>query len=181
MKHFAYYPQIEYSNQLATNITVRGKIRDAILKQSALYYKYIIADGERADVIASKYYGNSSCVWAIFYANNIFDPHFDWPLDSDNFNKYINQKYGSLEKAKNTSEEFCYYLLDGKYYIDKFSFDDPTFPDKTNTKEQNLERKTKQSLYEYELQVNNKKREIAVLDVSYLMQITNEMKNLFKD
>lgn len=181
MKHFAYYPQIEYSNQLVTNITVRGKIRDAILQQAALYYKYTVSDGERPDTISSKYYGNSSYVWAIFYANNIFDPTFDWPLDSDNFNKYVSQKYGSIEKAKNTTEEFSYYLLDSKYYIDKVSFEDPKFPEETNTVEQNFARKSKQSQYEYELQVNNKKREIVVLDVSYLMQITNELKRLFKD
>jgi hypothetical protein len=181
MKHFAYYPQIEYSNQLVTNITVRGKIRDAILKQSALYYKYTVADGERPDVISSKYYGNSSYVWAIFYANNIFDPNFQWPLDSNIFNKYITQKYGSVEKAKNTTDEFCYYLLDNKYYIDAASFRDPKFPEQTDTEQQNYARKTKQSQYDYELQLNNKRREIVVLDVSYLMQITNELKRLFQE
>lgn len=181
MKHFYYYPKIEYSSQLATNITVRGKIRDALLKQNALYYKYTVSDGERPDIIASKYYGNSSYVWAIFYANNIFDPIFDWPLDSENFNSFIKSKYGSLELAKKTENAPCYYLLDKKYYIDQASYSDPTFPSQYDSSEQNAARKTKESQYDYETKINNKKRDIVVLDVQYLLQITNELKNLFKD
>lgn len=180
MIHFYYYPQVEYSGNQATNIMVRGKIRDAILKQTCLYYKYNVADGERPDVISSKYYGNSSYVWAIFYANNIVDPIFDWPLDSTNFNKYIIEKYGSVEKAKNVSTDFYHYTLDKEYYIDKFSYEDPTFPDKTATKEQNAARKSKLSLYDYEAKLNDDKRNIVVLDLHYLTQITNELRRLFE-
>lgn len=180
MRHFYYYPQIEYSGHAATNIMVRGKIRDAILKEAALYYKYTVTDGERPDIIASKYYGNSSYVWAIFYANNMVDPIFDWPLDIQNFNRYIIEKYGSVERAKNTTTDTYHYMLDQTYYIDKFSYEDPMFPDKESTPDQNFARKSKLSLYDYEVKLNDQKREIVVLDSYYLTQITNELRRLFE-
>jgi len=181
MKHFHYYPQIEYSGNLATNIMIRGKIRDAILAKSALYYQYTISDDDRPDILASKYYGNSNYVWAIFYANNIFDPFFDWPLNRTNFIKYIVEKYGSVEKAKSVSDNTVQYVLDGAYFIDKESFLDPLYPEKTATAQQNTARKSKLSAYDYEMILNDKKRDIYVLDILYLNQITNELKNLFNE
>lgn len=182
MKHFSYYPKVEYSGVQATNIMVRGKIRDAILEKAALYYDYVISDGERADVLASKYYGNASYTWAIFYANNIFDPNNDWPMDSATLNSYIIKKYGSISSARNTDDKFQHYLLDGKYVIDKNSYYDNNFPDRGEDNEaQNVLRKTKMSHLDYEIMMNDKKRQIKVLDKAYLLQITNELKNLFKD
>lgn len=182
MKHFAYYPKIEYSGVQATNIMVRGKIRDAILEKAALYYDYVISDGERPDVIASKYYGNSTYTWAIFYANNIFDPQLDWPMDSDTLNTYIIKKYGSVSNARNTDANFQHYMLDGKYVIDKTRYLDNNFPDRgEDNMGQNVLRKTKMSHLDYEIKLNDEKRQIKILDKVYLLQITNELKNLFKD
>lgn len=174
MKHFVYYPKIEYGNEIAINIMVRGKIRDLILSQSALYYKYVVEDGERPDIIATKYYGNPLYTWAIFYANEIFNPLFDWPLNSQDFIRYIEKKYGSIEEAQNELNTPHHYE-----YIDPESnlvyiIDEETY---NNTDAAN---RRKVSVFSYEQELNESKRNILVLDKAYILQIENELRKLFK-
>lgn len=170
MKHFEFFPKIEYTENQAINIMVRGKIRDAILEKSAIYYKYKVADGDRPDILATKYYGNPNHTWAIYYANNIFDPRHEWPLNDSQFYDFIKTKYGSISKAQSELEEPHHYLLDGQYIIDKTTYLDITVEGV----------KTKVSSFEYEWDLNEAKRDITIIDVIYLRQLTNELENLFK-
>jgi hypothetical protein len=170
MKHFEFFPKIEYSDNQSINIMVRGKIRDAILEKSALYYKYELKDSDRPDILATKYYGNVHNTWAIFYANNIFDPRHDWPLNNHQFNDFIKSKYGNISKAQSELEEPHHYLLNGEYIIDKATYLNPAVEGT----------KTKVSNFDYEWKLNEEKRSINIIDVVYLRQITNELENLFK-
>jgi hypothetical protein len=130
MKHFYVYPKIEYSNNIATNVMVRGKIRDAVLQNSALYYKYRIDEFMKPETLSYKYYGSPNYVWAIFYANNIVDPLTDWPMNQREFDKYILQKYGSMDRAqlKYSSngalnhDSIHHYVLNEKHVIDETTF-----------------------------------------------------------
>jgi len=42
----------------------------------------------------------------VFYSNRVVDPYYDWPLDYNDFNAFIEKKYGSLETAIKTIVEF---------------------------------------------------------------------------
>lgn len=219
MKHFYAFPKIEYSDNLATNVMVRGKVRDAVLTNVALYYKYEIEDHMKAEMISHKYYGSPNYVWAIYYANNILDPRYDWPMNDREFEKYIVRKYGSIERAqtkfttdgKINHESVHHYLLNDNYIIDKTTFnlintvftgyktyqkayseitdknlsqlvvgdfiiDKNTF---LNLGALNPSSVTAVSFYEHELNENNKKRNIFVIDKSYLYQIVSEFEILF--
>ena len=180
MKHFSYYPKINYSNEESVNILVRGKIRDVILEENALYYKHTIKDNERADIIATKYYGNPQYTWAIFYANNIFHPTLDWPLDYANFNNYLIKKYGSIEKTKLTTHH--YELLENniKYVISEKTYNEYLNFNVNVTSDADRKNISRISIYEYENLKNEDKRNILILDSSFIYTITNEMKLLFK-
>jgi hypothetical protein len=171
MIHFKYFPRIEYSDNHAVNLLVRGKVRDYVKSQNALYYQYTIADGDRADVIATKYYGNPDYTWIIYYANNIFHPVHDWPKKTDEFYFYLMSKYGSVSKTKSLSEKPHHYLLDDTYVIDETTFLDNSIP---------ASRKRAVSVYEHEFNLNEAKRNIVIVDAFYLRQISNEFKNLFR-
>lgn len=119
MKHFQYFPKIEYSNNASVNMLVRSKIRDFVINESSLYYEYTLKDSDRPDIIATKYYGNPDYTWVLFYANEIKNPLTDWPLDNFSFQKYIIEKYGSIQYAYETTH---HYLLDEKYIIDQKTF-----------------------------------------------------------
>lgn len=179
MKHFEYYPKIEYSNQLAVNITVRGKIREAIKQNLALYYKYTVRDGERPDIISSKYYGNSSYTWAIFYANDIFNPLLEWHMEHNNFFKYLTKKYGSVEY---TTQTVHHYEYKDAFSGNVFTIDEATYYKYLGQYEvdsQKLKEVKIVTLFDYEDSINESRRNIYILDKSYILQITNELSNLF--
>lgn len=180
MKHFYYYPKIDYSNNSAVNILVRGKIRDEILSSTSIYYSYYIREGERPDIISSKYYGNPSYTWALFYANNIFNPLEQWPLDYRDFISYLEKKYGGIEPATQDIHHYEYYDVFNKktYEIDKLTYD--SYFGQYEQDSQQLKQVKEVSIYDYEDSLNERKKNIVVLDKQYLYQITNELSNLFK-
>jgi hypothetical protein len=176
MKHFHYFPQIEYSDEAAVNIMVRGKIRDAILQRRALYYKYTISPGERPDIIASKYYDNPRHTWALFYANNMFHPIHDWPMDDNVFTKYLETKYGVSYPRGALALPHHYEVVDqatGQNLI----IDEATY----NTYSIDAQHTVKEvSVYDHEVEMNDKKRNIVIIDKSYILDLTNELSKLFK-
>lgn len=168
MEHFRYYPTVEYLDQIVTNICVRGRVRDSVLNNTFIYYRHTVADFERPDIIASKYYGNASYTWAIFYANDIFDPIADWPLTDQQFVKVVAKKYGSVPKALITPH---HYLLDNQYEIDKPTYEDVNL---------SADRKKMITQYDYEHDLNESKRQIKIIDAVFIRQLTNELSVLLK-
>lgn len=213
MKHFYYYPTVEYGTETLVNIMVRGKIRDAILQRTVLYYDYKIQEGQRPDIVAEKYYGNTRYTWAIFYANNMFHPTLDWPMDGQELTKYLIAKYGvsyprgSLAEIKHyemyNKETKQRHIIDRNSYVkhwspaktyvpgpssgtyqikdsltgDSYIIDDYTFS--TTYSDKTIMTRAV-SYYDYELEKNEEKRNIVVLDKEYLSQLTNEFITLFK-
>ena len=171
MEHFKHTPTVEYTgNVVLKNIFLRARIRDAVLKQGAVFYEYTIQDSDRPDIIASKYYGNSAYTWILFYANDIFDPIHDWPKTTEQFYAYIKQKYGSIERAKSELEEHHHYLLDDEFVIDRATY---------FSGEYDASRLRAVSHYDYEFELNEAKRNIKIMDATYMLQINNEFKNIF--
>lgn len=168
MKHFAYFPKITYGQDQATDILLRAKVRDMIKNSSVVYYPYTVRDGEKAETISYKYYGNVDSTWLIFYANDIFDPIWDWVLEYKEFTAFIESKYGSIQNAH--TQVHHYELTPNGLIIDEASYLDPNFGDV---------QKQIVSCYEYEQRLNEAKREIKIIDVRYRDQIVNEMKRLF--
>lgn len=183
MKHFAYYPVVEYSGYAATNLMVRAKIRDAVLKNTALYYKYTVADGERPDIISHKYYGNSSYTWAIFYANNIFDPMLEWVMDYSNFQLFLIDKYGSLEAANNINAPHHYEWYD-PLSQQTFVIDETTYNTYLGFFDEEIgafKEVRKVTNFEYENTLNEARRNIVIIEQQYVYQLVNELINIFDE
>ncbi len=75
-------------------------IKEVLDKNINSYYFHTIRDSERPEILAEKVYGDSEAHWVILYANNIYDPYYDWPMDSRTFDAFIIKKYGSIQFAK---------------------------------------------------------------------------------
>jgi len=102
MKYFQTFPKLLYSTSLGVknfksvpNILAKTKFLDNIKDNSDVYYRYSVKDGETAEHIAEKVYGNPYRSWIILISNDIVDPQFDWVMDTQSFNRYINVKYSS--------------------------------------------------------------------------------------
>ena len=62
----------------------------------------------RPDVLSYEVYGDVKFTWSIFLVNQIFDPYWEWPLDTKTFEKFITEKYGSIGNAKTTVHHYEY-------------------------------------------------------------------------
>ena len=58
-----------------------------------MFYPYDVQDTDTPEIIAHKIYGSIERHWIILSLNQIIDPQWDWPLNHDNFIKYVNNKY----------------------------------------------------------------------------------------
>lgn len=102
MAYFKYLPKLLYSTsneapnyKLVTNLLAKSAFITDALKNITIYYPYDIQDGEKPEDVANLFYNDPSKYWIVLMANNITDPQYDWVLDSNNFEKYINRKYSS--------------------------------------------------------------------------------------
>lgn len=90
-----------YSNfETITDISFRFSIIKDVINNASAYYEYTIKDGETPEMLADRVYGDPESYWIILYANDVYDPHYDWPMNNEVFDKYVASKYGSLVNAK---------------------------------------------------------------------------------
>lgn len=92
--------------ELVTNLTFRFGIIKNVLSSISSYFLYTITDADTPEILSEKIYGDPESYWIILYANDMYDPQYDWPMNYDVFNKYITKKYGSLSSAKTTIHHY---------------------------------------------------------------------------
>lgn len=190
-----------------TNITFRVRFVRDLLNNIYSYTPYTIREGDTPEILADKVYGNPEAHWMILYANDMLDPQYDWPLDTRSFNNYIKKKYGSLETAQTTIHHYekiiTYHNSQtnsstvNRYVIDEEQLTDNspgsqyiTYDNMAGYEEiiYNLdgatirEVRTKEaiSVFDWELQKNEAKREIKIIKKDYYNQIMSELRALTK-
>lgn len=100
-KFLEYFPRIVYDIErkrlsnytIVTDITFRLAFVKEVLNNISAYYYYTIRDGETPEILAENIYGSPEAHWIILYANEIYDPQYDWPLPEKAFRNYIVNKY----------------------------------------------------------------------------------------
>ena len=100
MQYFNSLPKIRYVDQnnvatAYTNLMARASVIPSVLNNALVYYTYDIQDGDTPEIIAYKYYGDINRFWIVLYCNQLNDPLWDWPLSSNKFEKYILNKYNT--------------------------------------------------------------------------------------
>jgi len=113
MSYFSYFPLTSYvlnadtvDIRQARNILVRAKFSEYLKTREGLYEKYQIKDGERPDTLANKLYERSDLHWIILLFNEILDPYYQWPMSTDELNRFIAYKYPG--KAVYVDDTFFY-------------------------------------------------------------------------
>lgn len=90
---FSKYPKAIINNRLVTDIISRSFVRDKYASKLSIYYPYDLQDGDTPEIIAAKYYGDPERHWIVMLANDIVDPFFDFAMDYQVFNNYLDEKY----------------------------------------------------------------------------------------
>ena len=185
MFYFENFPRVDYATLgssivNATDITKRFKFIDKVLTNKYIMYSYIVKEHERPDMIAHKYYGDSTLDWMIFLINKLLDPYFEWPLTNYEFNQYIKKKYGSLETPQQTIKAY-YQIIQAKsvtydgYVVPEYSvqIDLDTFNNTPVSNRRSI------SVYDFEQQLNENRKTIKLIDKAFLPKILDETKKIF--
>ena len=116
MGYFRQLPNIQTLNRTKNDVSIdetviiknlfrRAKISDDIIDVVTAFEYYQVTENETPNQVAQKIYGNPELDWVILLTNNIINIQNEWPIDSNSFNNYLFDKYGSEEK-----------LLEVRYY-----------------------------------------------------------------
>ena len=203
MQYFDTLPKIIHTNNngistIMTNLMARVSILPEVLKNPMVYYKYDVQDGDTPEIVAYKYYDDPYRYWIVLFANKMLDPQWDWPLNSLQFNEYVNDKYGNTlsnlhhyekvitkttrgtdedqtvtEKFTISGEEFVGLLYSHPFGIDPVR----TFSLPTGVVDITIQ-PTPITNYEYEMNLNESKRNINILNSKYVDQLENEFQDL---
>ena len=197
MQYFDTLPKIVYTNSAGqslamTNLLARASVIPQILKDPLVYYSYDIQEGDTPEIIAHKYYGDSYRYWIVLFANELLDPQWDWPMTYNMFEQYLADKYPSTniyveveyyEKVITQYDVNTQTTTVNKVRIDEDTYNSlpvtqtatytlPTGP-VTITTERNAV-----SIYDYELALNESKRNIKILNSNYVSEVENQLKKL---
>lgn len=101
--YFSDFPLVRYpyyigdtkEYALARNVLRRVAFSDQI-NSAAAFVEYSIKDGETAEDIANRIYGNSGYHWIILLANNVIDPYHGWCMSQNTIEQYISRKYSGV-------------------------------------------------------------------------------------
>ena len=86
-----------YDYQTVKNIFKRAVIRNDIFDEITAFEKYSVEGDDRPDQVAFDFYNDAGLDWVILTTNNIIHVRDEWPMGSQDFLTYLNQKYTSQE------------------------------------------------------------------------------------
>ena len=176
-KYFETFPKRLYdidnsgNPKLVTDIFRRLKVRDGIKDNLALYASYDVTLGDTPESISYKHFGSTDYFWVICLMNDITDRFYDWPMTDSAFEAYVKDKYTNpagihhYEKVQSSGST----TQDGPGNFDhviEVNSDDADGQSVSN--------------YEYESRLQDKKRQIKLLDKAYLNTFVEEFERLVK-
>ena len=161
-----------------TNIMKRISFKPSVIEDITDYYPYRIKDGERPDVLSFEKYGSVAYAYLILLVNDIYDPLFDWPLSAQQFEKHITNKYGSVSSAMNTTK-YYYQIIRAEVARTGTSERVPEVKlivDETTYDALDEGERSVQTVYEWEEEENDNKRNIKMINPNFIQDIDYEVK-----
>ena len=149
-----------------TNLLRRVGMRAKLKSNTLLYDTYDVKEGETPEMIAHKLYGDAELHWVILLVNDITDRYHQWPMTGGQFLDYLNDKYTNPDGIHHY--ESTQTSGDTKVKIEVFNeVDDDAYTGLTPITNR-----------EYEEQEQDKRRQIRLLDPSFVEQFTDEYQKL---
>tara|TARA_Y100000589_G_scaffold109551_1_gene104126 strand:+ start:1082 stop:1621 length:540 start_codon:yes stop_codon:yes gene_type:complete len=178
MQYFAEFPKIDYNItgvsgnvKEITDIWRRVKVRSKIADNVALYDQYDVPEGDSPETIAYKIYGSADYFWVICLLNNVVNRYHDWPLDEFNFQQFVKDKYDNPEAIHHYEKT----QLSGRQIGEGPA--DYSHKIEVNADEAGAEAV---SNIQHERRLQDKKRQIRVLQPAFLNTFIDEFRELIR-
>ena len=193
MSYFRELPNLEYPSFLSDknssldyieikNIFRRIKLRDDLENAFTLFDKYEIPMGYTPDMVADEEYGSSELDWVVLITAGIINVRNEWPLSDSDIYDFALDKYGGninatrfyeTKEIKDSDKKII--LPKGKVVDSDFVF---TYYDNGRQSVSGTNVRTGISNYEYEVRINDDKKDIHILKLGHLQQFLNDMRDI---
>ena len=195
-KYFRNIPNFEYVNrtkdgQYISNYTQvknffkKGKLREDIFQDLTVFQKYNIKGDDRPDNVANEVYGSADLDWVVMMSNNMINVYNEWPMTQASLDIFLMDKYGDVETLNETHHYESNEVKDTTGVIifpkgvrvsaaQSVSYHEPM------TDEQVTVNPISRAVtnYQYEEDVNNKKRRIFLIKPIYLNVVFDDMEEM---
>ena len=173
--YFNSFPVIPYDSKGdlqfkdVTNLLRRVGMRTKLKTNTFLYDTYNVKEGETPEIIAHKLYGDSELHWVILLVNEITDRYHQWPMTGGQFLDYLNDKYSNPDGIHHY--ETTQTSGDTKVKIEvENDVDEDAYTGLTPITNR-----------EYEENEQDKRRQIRLVDPSFVEQFVDEFKKLINE
>ena len=159
----------DYNFKEVTNILRRVRLLAKVKTNIMLFDTYDVKEGETPEMIADKLSDDPELHWVVLMVNDITDRYHDWPMDSGQFQDYLNDKYSDInathhyEIAQSSGDTSVIIWIEND--IDTSAYSGATIV--TN--------------YEYELEEQDRKRKIRLLDPRFIDQFLQEFQTKMRE
>jgi hypothetical protein len=180
MSYFSRFPLFVYdvknnnNYKLLPDILRRVKLRATIKSGGMLFDRYDVKEGEKPEDVAFKWFGDPELHWVILMTNNITDRYYEWPMNQAQFAEFLTDKYGA------GSEDAIHH-----YEITRSSGRTTSKgpSDYSHLVEVNSDTDNASSISnrEYEERIQDSKRQIQLLDKSFLGDFIAEFDRLIAE
>ena len=195
--YFRKVPDFEYVSRLpdakisdyitVKNLFKKNELRPDIFNDATVFTEYQIKGDYRPDNVAFEVYKDSTLDWVVLLSNNIINIQTEWPLLQNDLDRFLLDKYGTYEKLNAVHHYETKEIKDsagvvmvpqGLHVASDYSityWDDTQrgYVAQTDVPEPVTN-------YEYEMDIENRKRNIRLLKMNYMTIVREDMESLMK-
>ena len=195
--YFRHVPNLEYVNRLPNakisdyitvkNLFKKNEIRPDIFNDATVFTEYQIKGDDRPDNVAFEVYEDSTLDWVVLLSNNIINIQTEWPLLQNDLDRFLLDKYGTYEKLNAVHHYETKEIKDsagvvmvpqGLHVASDYSI---TYWDSAvNGYVAQTDVPEPVTNYEYEMDIENRKRNIRLLKMNYMTIVREDMESLMK-
>ena len=170
-----------YDYDQVKNIFKRAVLREDVVNSYFQFNQYLIEGDDRPDNVASKVYGDANLDWVVLTTNNVINVRDEWPMSQNDLQNYLTNKYTTAELSYVHHYETLKIIdADEKLIQPKgITVEEGhsiTFVDRGVSR---TESKIEAITYlQHEINLNDKKREINVLQPQYVELYLRDMADI---
>ena len=158
-----YDPAGDGSAKLCTDIMSRVRVRVNMKKEIVMLDPYDVKENETPEIVADKHHGSPHYHWVVMLLNEISDVNHDWVKSTRQMQKYLLSKYTETQLTETHHYEIS--QTSGDTTI-KIEVENSTYPSATAI-----------TNYDYEIAINDSKREIDLLRNDFLTFFLDEFQS----
>ena len=171
------------SRVIVKNLFKRSKLRTDLDQAITAFNYYNIKDGMRPDMVAQELYDNPELDWVVLTSSNITNIRNEWPLNHNDLQEYMLEKYGSEaniakvhhHETREIRDEYDRVVIPAGLQVDEgFTFKYKNFSNSIVT----VNPVSAITNYQYEVRLNDQKRRIRVLKSDYLSAFISEHREI---